>query len=192
MLALHAQKLNSATEWPFGCAWLDGSRSEEGLWKRLFPIAVEIGPAVVFILNSCAVSSNIATTAFGMVSPEERARLDLMRRIWNGRPHVIALHHHIALPSFLKTTAGASFRAGFMFIENGADLTRMLSRESIVVFHGHRHVSYLGSFHSLDIVSVPSTTLGDESAKTGPGFFVYQVETFGCEARIRDRRWCGL
>lgn len=133
----------------------------------LFPCVVEVpGTRLqVVVLDSNVISDNITTNALGRIGDEQLAALakviDLLEA--EGTPFVIAMHHHVALPTRRRAGFRDAFENRVLACEDGAFLIAHLSgSRDRVVFHGHRHVRYEQSVgEHVHIISAPSTTLGN-------------------------------
>lgn len=121
----------------------------------------------VVVLDSVKPGSLGLTNAIGALEPESiTACSALMNRMADRCDcFVIALHHHVAMPS------GGSLReraqnAGLV-LENASVLIDMLAKrgDPTIVFHGHRHKTYTGIADGTDvaIVASPSATIGSHN-----------------------------
>ncbi|HYN84349.1 MAG TPA: metallophosphoesterase [Pyrinomonadaceae bacterium] len=185
-----------------GREWKKVSELPYTVWDEIFPMVVELpGTELrVVVLNSNDEGLDYLTNAYGLIGRRQIARLRHVLRRLAGRPYVIAMHHHLGVVSFGKTFKERVFERAMAVIDGGA-LVKALAEShegaGCVVFNGHRHVAYFARIgERIQIVSGPSTTLGDESGRRPagePGFGVYEL---GWDARAGTRcvaeRWCGL
>jgi hypothetical protein len=134
-------------------------------------MAVELpgSPLVVYVLDSNGVAWSIVDNAFGHVPTEMLHRLKRLKAHFAGRPSIYAMHHHVSLPPrkravLLEASALELFSPAFLALDNAFDVISAIgSRNPTVLFHGHRHFGFDGQLGpKLQIVSAPSTTLGDE------------------------------
>ena len=126
---------------------------------------------MLFILNSNGISTHIISNALGTVPQPTLDRLATLREMFRDKCQLVGLHHHVALPSTLPDAAISRFVQRMMFLDNASDLIRVLQvSPPVAVFHGHRHVEYQGVIGGVHVLSAPSTTLGDETRGTPPGF----------------------
>jgi hypothetical protein len=164
------------------------------LWTSIFPMAIEFTEEklVLVLLDSNAPSEHVLTNAFGFVT---EADVDCLRHIpllYPGWSHVVALHHHVALPPLGGPLQRLQARA--MVMRNASFLAEaLLAGSPVVVFHGHRHVRFEGEFgDKVQVISAASTTLGDEVVGTAPGFCVVDLETSGSSVQVRELQWVPL
>jgi 3',5'-cyclic AMP phosphodiesterase CpdA len=151
----------------------------------LFPVAIPLDgfaadrDAVVFVLNSCAISRHPATNALGRVGRAQYRRLDRLARFFAQKLKLVALHHHVVRRSEER---GRSFwtrvMAKFTVLGDARPLVRFCRREGVrAVLNGHRHLSYqLRLPNGTVLLAAPSSTLGDELAEDPrPRFERYDV-----------------
>jgi 3',5'-cyclic AMP phosphodiesterase CpdA len=155
------------------------------VWEGLFPMAIDLPQCgmTLILLDSNDTSSSIVTNAFGRLPPVTLARLAKLLRIFHGRAPIIALHHHIALPPSVRAKGFQNrlFERA-MTLQDARTFARFMKDHGCsIAFHGHRHIRYLGSTDSIQVISARSTTLGDESPKadkltcTLPGFSFHSL-----------------
>ena len=103
----------------------------------------------------------------------------LLKR-FSDQPLIIGLHHHLALPKFaLKPLTALQIR--LMMLRNAPDFLRLLeARRDFVIFHCHLHIGYRRVINGhIQVVSAPSTTLGDERLAAEPSFTEYDLGLSG-------------
>ncbi|HEX5706885.1 MAG TPA: hypothetical protein VFX96_06300, partial [Pyrinomonadaceae bacterium] len=150
------------------------------VWDEIFPMVVEVpGSELRFVvLNSNDEGLDLLTNAYGLIGRGQLKRLKLMLPHISGRPFVVAMHHHLGVQRMGKTFKERVFERAMHLMDGGA-LVRALDGAGCVVFNGHRHVSYFARIgEHIQIVSGPSTTLGDESGRRPPGelgFGLYEL-----------------
>jgi len=171
------------------------------IWHDAFPMVIEEPKTgvLIYALDSNARGNHLIDNAFGHIAFDHLVRLRLLQRHFGDRPSLFLLHHHVALPPATIHQVGRrpkdALMRRFMLLNNSSALIAALPRtRPAVIFHGHRHMSYLGRLgEHLQIVSAPSTTLGDEThgaVKRGPGYFTFGMAvTSGGGAELRDRQW---
>ncbi len=160
------------------------------IWSGMFPMVarVEGTDLGVLIVDSVKPASMGLTNAFGAVPPEVTAACaELMDRVADEcKSFVFAMHHHIAIPG------GGSLKdrlqdAGLVF-ENSAEFIEMLAerRDPTVVFHGHRHIEYVGRVEQteIEVVASPSATLGGGRAGARGSWRIVSLQTKGSECRL--------
>jgi Calcineurin-like phosphoesterase len=135
-------------------------------------IAGDCGAVTVLLLDSCKYSSvHVLSNAIGQFG---EVQLDEVERILRGvtGPVLLIAHHHMwrdALflqpDEWFNTALDADQLAGILFAYQ-----RRAPRNRVLVCHGHRHTRTAGRITdgttSIDIVGLPSSTLGDK-ADTG-------------------------
>jgi predicted phosphodiesterase len=165
------------------------------LWKFLFPMAIEYPKSklVVLVLNSNRLANNFITNALGTIGQESIERLGMMLEKYSTKRQIIALHHHIAFPP-LEEGLLSKLQSTGMVLDDGRRLVSALpNNRGRVIFHGHRHIEYQGTIGSrLQIVSAPSTTLGNDLTGDPAGFYVFPIFTDrDMSTFISKPRWCG-
>lgn len=177
------------------------------LCEQAFPMRVEVAGAAAsfFVLDSNDTASSIADNAFGRLREQSLERLAALESGTTGL-QLIALHHHVALPTELFVVAVFKRFKDLLFIpamvlQNArALLHRLSTARPVVIFHGHRHVRYEASLDRVHtVVSAPSSTLGDEiSGIREPAFATFDVRVNQPGASIEAMHWhrctraCGL
>lgn len=133
------------------------------VWRQVFPMAVEIPgkETIVIVFDSNEIADDIIGNAYGRIDPEALERKECLLRAFPSYRTLYALHHHVALPRF-DEKALERFKARFMTLLNAKQFLDSLKEEQTVVFHGHRHVHFTQVMDNLEIISAPSTTIGDE------------------------------
>jgi hypothetical protein len=172
------------------------------LWQDAFPMVVQDPRTgvLIYILDSNAIGGNIVNNAFGHLRWEHAVQLRRLERHFGAKPTLVLLHHHVALPptsfKFARAKPINALMRRFMLMDNSSDLIAALPHtRDAVIFHGHRHVGYLGELSpNLQITSAPSTTLGDESENPrkppGPGYSIFGVEIAANNGtKIREEIW---
>ncbi|HEY7769651.1 metallophosphoesterase family protein [Longimicrobium sp.] len=174
-LAARGGALRAAAGMVPGSGDAGGERAAEvetrRVWDAIFPLVVEVAPRgpLFFVLDSNAPGRSVLDNGFGRVNPGALARLRRALLHFGGRPAVVLLHHHPAiaprgLRAFLRQPR-ADLAGLFLGVENAGELLDALPPRSCVVFHGHRHADHAGRLGPrLQIVSAPSTTLGDNGS----------------------------
>jgi hypothetical protein len=155
------------------------------VWPAAFPMVIEEPRTgvLIYVIDSNAIGGNIVSNAFGKLRWDSAILLRRLQRHFGRRPSIFLLHHHIALPpnrlKFVRARPRDALMRRFMVLSNPSDLIAALPHDrETVIFHGHRHVAYLGQLGNLQVVSAPSSTLGDESeqpVRNGPGYSVFSV-----------------
>jgi hypothetical protein len=181
-LAFYADSLNAFASNP--------ARAPKGfdplrVWEGLFPMTIDLLPwgMVLILLDSNDTSSSIITNAFGRLPPATLSRLRTLVTAYARRAPIIALHHHVALPPTIRAKGFQNrlFERAMRLQDARPFVRFMQSHDCSLAFHGHRHVRYLGSTDSFQVISARSTTLGDESpladsrTKGSPGFSVHRL-----------------
>jgi len=159
----------------------------EGVWRYMFPMVLEIPNTEIklLLLDTNELGYSIADNAFGRISEDALLRFEKLLAHFSTQPIIIGLHHHLALPKFsLKPLTG--FQIRMMMLQNAPSFLRLLAHNrNFVVFHGHLHIGYrLVIDDHIQIVSAPSTTLGDERLGTGPSFAEYEISVSSEGAQI--------
>jgi 3',5'-cyclic AMP phosphodiesterase CpdA len=136
------------------------------LWDNMFPLVVGAGNQRVgiILLDSVKRASINVTNAIGAMQTKAISACETLMAQTPDKfdCFVIALHHHIAIPS--GSTWAARFKSAFLVFENATELVEMLTKrgEPSVVFHGHRHQEYLGTVQDTEVsvVATASATVG--------------------------------
>jgi hypothetical protein len=125
---------------------------------------------------------------------EQLARVARIRAEFPREQFIYLLHHHVSLPALdlesLIDQPGSNVMNLFLVLENADEFLDAVESDgrSTVVFHGHRHAGFFGELSErLQIISAPSTTMGDEaplSAHPGPGYFVFGLRLGAEGARV--------
>jgi len=165
--------------------------------QALFPMVIEEPRTrqLIYVLDSNAVGGNVADNAFGSIRWDHLILLRRLEAHFGKRPASYLLHHHVALPPMLGaelrekgdglapriSKLGGAFLRRFMVLRNSSELLAALPRDrEKVIFHGHRHTAFEGQLGpKIQIISGPSTTLGDEHPdrqKRKPGFSVWGIK----------------
>ena len=162
------------------------------LWNQIFPMAIPLNDGfTVYVFDTCKRNLSIVDNAFGELSASEKLsplkRFDLLRSSKNFQKtsSLLAMHHHIVLPIKPKTF-GRRIQARAMVMLDAPQVYQHLRNiPQSIVFHGHRHVHYLLSIEDkLQVISAPSTTLGDEFNNQGPGFYQYRITRERSKTRL--------
>ncbi|MFY0564072.1 metallophosphoesterase family protein [Archangium lansingense] len=166
------------------------------VWREIWPMAIEVPgkKTVVVVINSNSDTNNVVENAVGVIGQDCLSKLGLVRLKFPGYRVIVALHHHLVLPDF-DTPVMKKLKAHFMQLVDAPDFVSELLETSTVVFHGHKHVHYVGTLNdTLDIVSAPSTTLGDGIHRKPPFYLIYELvergET-GIALASKRIRWVG-
>lgn len=162
------------------------------IWNGVFPFVANIGdtrvgvvvfdsvkPASVNVTNAIGATPSIAIDLCATLMASTSDKFDCF---------VTALHHHIAVPSrkpWLSRLKGA-----FLVFENAAELVEMLAKrgEPTVVFHGHRHVAYVGTVRDSDvaIVASPSATVGESGDLAGGSWRIVKLNAVKGSCTLRQ------
>jgi 3',5'-cyclic AMP phosphodiesterase CpdA len=148
------------------------------IWKQIFPMAVEYSnrKLVVICVDSNRLTNNLITNAVGNVGRSNIARLKMLFSRYRGWNQVIALHHHVALPPLDESLLNKAKSTGMVLDNADSFLAAIPTDRARVVFHGHRHIEYHGKIGDrLQVISAPSTTLGNELTNEKPGFYLFQL-----------------
>jgi hypothetical protein len=150
----------------------------EGVWRYMFPMVVEVPNSQIklLLLDTNELGFSFVDNAFGKISDDALMRFEKLLERFSNQPIVIGLHHHLALPKFSLKPLTA-FQIKMMMLRNAPSLLRLLAPDrNFVVFHGHLHIGYRRVINNhIQIVSAPSTTLGDERLETCPSFTEYEI-----------------
>lgn len=167
----------------------------EKIWNNAFPMTVPIGEHFsIHIIDSNDVSSTIVTNAFGRVQQHIFVKLRELTRRDAGRSTLLGLHHHLAFhPSIHEHGTLERLKTRFMVLQNARELLAALDDRPTVIMHGHRHLPYQGRIgNGFDLVSAPSTTLGDVRGTHGAGFQILWVaRTEDGGSRVVRADWRG-
>jgi 3',5'-cyclic AMP phosphodiesterase CpdA len=158
------------------------------LWRKLFPMVsyVEQSGTAVVLLDSNRLGRSIYDNAFGTISESSLSALQSFVSSFHG-PLIVAIHHHLTAPPYhLPSLTAAEIR--FMVLDNPEALLNVLgNNREVPIFHGHVHIGYRvvvnGQFQ---VISAPSTGLGDEFMHSPPEHYSYEIETGTFGARIRS------
>ena len=153
------------------------------VWETIFPL---VEPATqddrygVILLDSNARSNFSLTNAIGFVSPKQLRALKAVLRNNPGRPWLILLHHQVV--EYPVPGIRLSDRIGLALM-NAADVLAAITPHAsrTIVFHGHRHVDWIGKAGNTVLCSAPSATMGGEM---GRRFIVHEF-TLGANGSIR-------
>ena len=162
------------------------------VWEESFPMLVELPgqKAMALVLDSNVAATGLWDNALGEMRPEQLRRMRLLcsHPRFRDRPKLVLLHHHVALPrldlGFLR-----GLQADLMSLLNPRDLVAALPQGRQVILHGHKHLSYFGLLaRRIQVVSAPSSTLGDERRPArGPGFYTLELAFDGAQAALSSR-----
>lgn len=153
------------------------------IWNQMFPMAIQVsGETTIYVFDTSKRNFAIVDNAFGHLSTVEKVnplkRLDILKsdKRFQKMRALYAMHHHIVLPIRPKSCY-RRFQARAMVMLDAPHVYQHLHKMApAVVFHGHRHVHYLFSLENkTQVISAPSTTLGDEFNNEGPGFYQYRI-----------------
>jgi hypothetical protein len=156
---------------------------------------------LIYVLDSNAVGGSIVDNAFGSLTRDTLIILRRLEHHFGARPSVYLLHHHVALPPIESTTGLFSMDVllrRFMVLKNAtAFLAALPQNRELVILHGHRHTGFIGRLDNrIEIVSAPSTTLGDENPKPirgGKGYFTFSIaKTASNGMRISGASWVDI
>lgn len=151
-------------------------------WSQIFPMAIPLNDAVVlYVFDSNRAAHFILDNALGQLQSAEKR--DPFRRLntlhegrYSGRAALFAFHHHLVLPLVPKKRRERLIVKGMVLLDAPAVFEQLCTYAPTVVFHGHRHVRYVCSIDGkIEVVSGPSTTLGDEYHHKGPSAYQYRV-----------------
>lgn len=127
-------------------------------------IVSERGPVTTVLLDSCRLrSTHVLSNAVGEFGGAQLAELERLLAHVRG-PLLVATHHHVWRDEhFLRP------ETWFETALDADDLVSIVSayrrraaRNHVLVVHGHRHILGAGSAGEIEIVALPSTTLGDK------------------------------
>jgi hypothetical protein len=154
------------------------------IWDGIFPFVIHIGgdeatTVGLVALDSVKIASVNVTNAIGATQSRSIALCEtlMMQTAAKFDCYVVALHHHLAVPT--GKSWRERFKSAFMVFENAAELLQMLTRrgEPSVVFHGHRHLEYVGTAADSDvaIVATASATVGEHGQAMGGSWRVVEL-----------------
>ncbi|MCP3468472.1 metallophosphoesterase [Bradyrhizobium sp. CCGUVB23] len=147
--------------------------SPNEIWQGAFPMVIPL-PAFktcIYILDSNVIGSTIVENAFGAVSKPQMDKLISLMALYRGWRRLICIHHHVALPDDLRSRVFKErLFERFMVLQDSRKLIEQISGQPCVVLHGHRHVDYRGQLGAIQVISAPSSTLGDVMSQ-GYGYF---------------------
>jgi hypothetical protein len=146
-------------------------------------VMAETAGFLIVALNSCLISSDsIADSAFGRLGPDQLQRLDLLLQGADDKCKVLLVHHHLGFPPAVRSRmekSSSKIQIKALQLRDAKKLDVLLQRFSrIVVFHGHKHVSYRATRNSAVIVSGPSVAYGDVGGGAS-NCFVYGIDRQG-------------
>jgi hypothetical protein len=146
----------------------------------LFPIAVPVGSAVLYVVNSCeAVFRHPMSNGMGYVGRGQYKRLFRLGNEVAAPIRLVALHHHVVRRAEEQSLGFLPrIYAKFNVLSDAAPLIRFCKKNAVrAVFHGHRHLSYqLRLQNGTVLCAAPSSTLGDElSRDPRPQLELYRV-----------------
>lgn len=129
----------------------------------------DAGPVTVLLLDSCKHrSEHVLSNAIGLYGDIQLAEVEKALATRSG-PVLVVSHHHV-----WRDARFLSPSEWFTTTVDAAGLTERLlayrarsARNQVLVVHGHRHVLTAGRISdgrtSIDVVGMPSSTLGDKS-----------------------------
>lgn len=162
------------------------------LWQGAFPMLVSLpgSQAMGLVLDSNVAATGIWDNALGEVNAGQLDRLRLLQSHprFAGRPCLVLLHHHVALPP-LDLNFAYDLKADLMSLLNARQLVDALPPGRQLVLHGHKHLSYFGHLaRRIQVVSAPSSTLPDERHPARPlGFFTLPLALGSGQAAMAGR-----
>jgi len=152
------------------------SKALASLWSDVFPMVVppdtNNGLGII-LLNSNVDSQFSFTNALGMISAEQNRAIKIVTRQYPQACWMIGLHHHLV--EYPRAGHSLAERIGTALI-NGNWFVRRLRHLAMrtVVFHGHRHIDWIGECAGLRIVSAPSAVMGDAEDHSA-GFYIHTL-----------------
>jgi hypothetical protein len=161
------------------------SKTLADLWDDVFPMVVppekDDGLGTI-LLNSNANTQFSFTNALGIISAEQLRGIQIVAEQFPRASWLIGLHHHPV--EYPRAGAALAERIGTALI-NGNRFLRRLQRlaQRVILFHGHRHVDWIGRCAGLTIVSAPSPVMG--ATDTQPTCFYIHSLSVDTEGQLR-------
>lgn len=165
------------------------------IWAQLFPLVVDCKDAglAAIVIDSNMCSSNVVSNAFGHYGDNQLSRLNSTIRLLGRCPYFIATHHHFGVPRWVRSRREDWKSRALVCIDAIELVDLLLQFQNTVVFCGHRHVTYTGRIahdripnRSVEIVSAPSTTLGDDLQGNLAGFYIHRVAVGNHETSLAN------
>lgn len=153
--------------------WRSVQTVPQYLIDNAFPMAVSIPSSelIIIILNSNDSATSVLTNAFGSIGVVQLQKLSALRSLFKNQPHLVALHHHLSNKLIKTIDEGGVIeviKQSGMAVYDAQEFLAALIEDPALVLNGHRHVDYFANVSDLvQLISAPSTTLGDEAAKAG-------------------------
>jgi 3',5'-cyclic AMP phosphodiesterase CpdA len=160
-----------------------GRREIAKIWQTIFPLveSAETNGYGLILLNSNARSHFSLTNAIGVIDRAQLAVLRLILRNSAAQTWMILLHHQIV--EYPLTSISLRDRIGLALI-NAPDVLAALAphAQRILVFHGHRHLDWIGVCGEIVLCSAPSVPLGSCGGEMDQGsFHVHELTIDGNE-----------
>ena len=155
------------------------------LWNDIFPMVLPPdrpdGLGIV-LFDSNADTHFSFTNALGLIPVEQARALDIVCRQYPRAMWLLALHHHLV--EYPTPAKALSERIGTALV-NGNWFVRRLKplAERIVLWHGHRHVDWIGEYAGLQIVSAPSPVM-EVTNEASTCFYIHTLAA-GADGRLR-------
>ena len=151
-------------------------------WSQIFPMGIILPQNIVlYVFDSNKLSHFIGDNAFGQLGgPEKKEPLNrllaLRNKKFKNHSSLFAIHHHLVLPLSPNTYIKRIMVKAMVLLDAPTVFEFLQQFTPTVVFHGHRHVRYECTIEDkIDVVSAPSTTLGDEYHGTEPAIMQYRI-----------------
>jgi hypothetical protein len=155
------------------------------LWNDIFPMVLPPdrpdGLGIV-LFDSNADTHFSFTNALGLIPVEQARALDIVCRQYPRAMWLLALHHHLV--EYPTPAKALSERIGTALV-NGNWFVRRLKplAERVVLWHGHRHVDWIGEYAGLQIVSAPSPVM-EVTDEASTCFYIHTLAA-GTDGRLQ-------
>jgi hypothetical protein len=157
------------------------------VWRAIFPLvepARSDGGYGLILLESNAPSHFSLTNAIGVVDPSQIGALKSVLRNSPTGAWIILLHHQVV--EYPVASIPLRDRIGLALI-NAPDVLAAIApyASHVLIFHGHRHRDWIGTYGDVVVCSAPSVSLGCEGVEKNHGFFHLHELAFGADGAIR-------
>lgn len=156
------------------------------LFQLLYPLIVlETDSVVIVALNSASpVGGTMWSSSFGLIGGDQLHKLQGIVATVGSRQLILLVHHHIGFPSQIRSRFCKShswMEAKLLQLRDAKAFLSVISpcKRRPIVFHGHKHIAYVGERPESLCVSAPSVATGDCLGDPKHAGSVYSISSSG-------------